>query len=431
MIKQGLFVIAAYYALSFPSFAKQIDDQYIILFNESEVVDTDSAIARINASGKSQIRITKKLNKVFKGAVARLNNKELARLQKLPFVSLIEPDGIAKPAAVSSWGLDRIDQRNLPLNGTYNIGNNGNGVNVYVVDSGLNASHIEFTGRVGTVTSVSGLDGSDCIGHGTHVAGTIGGNTVGVAPGVTINSVQINYECVNGYASFSDQLAAMDWIVANALPNSVVNLSYTIGSESVRLAIDEVIRDGHVFVNASGNDGVDACSLPTVQQFPPATLSIGNTQSNDSKRSSSNYGSCVDIFAPGTSIFSAYKGSSGTYATATGTSMASPHVAGVAAIYRSLYPNDTPYDVMAAVVNSASNGKLSGIGSGSPNKLLYSPATRANARWVLHSAYWSGSSSYTSKYLPPSTCTPGQSFITATNISPYASFKEFFSCESR
>ena len=275
--------------------------------------------------------------------------------------------------ATSLWGLDRIDQRALPLNGTVSRATTGSGVTAYVIDTGVLSTHTEFGGRVvGGYSSVSDGNGTeDCNGHGTHVAGTIGGSNYGVAPSVAIVPVRV-LDC-NGSGSTSAVIAGIDWVVAHHIAGTpaVANMSLGGGrSSALDIAVQNGVRDGVVFVVAAGNSNANACQTSPAGE--PLAVTVGSTTSADARSSFSNYGSCLDVFAPGSSILSAWFTSTTATNTISGTSMASPHVAGVAALGLGIAPDSSVQQISDWITSTATRDALANIGAGSPNLLAYS-----------------------------------------------------------
>jgi subtilisin family serine protease len=301
----------------------------------------------------------------------------LQAMEHHPLVDLVEADTIATANQVQSgatWGLDRSDQRTLPLDGTYTYGSTGQGVRAYIIDSGLRGTHLEFQGRVlpGYTAISDGRGTADCNGHGTHVAGTVGGTTWGMAKGVAIVPVRVLGCDGSGY--MSGIVAGVDWMVANAVRPAVANLSLGGGASStLDAAVARAASAGITVAAAAGNSNVDACTVSPARE--PSVLTVGATDSGDARASYSNWGTCLDLFAPGSSITSAASGSDSGAAIMSGTSMASPHVAGLAALFLQANPGATPATVAASIKSAATTGIVGNAGSGSPNALMHATLT--------------------------------------------------------
>lgn len=261
----------------------------------------------------------------------------------------IEPDArvwTLETQTGATWGLDRVDQRVLPLNQEYSYSRVGTGVHVYIIDTGIRLTHQEFGGRASFGFDALGGTGADCNGHGTHVAGTVGGATFGIAKNVSLVAVRV-LDC-KGSGTISGVIAGLDWVVANRVLPAVANLSLGAGaSASLDEAVSKMINSGVATAVAAGNSGRDACKYSPSRVTEAMT--IGAIGSTDTKASWSNYGKCVDWFAPGVSITSAWNTTDTTSSTISGTSMATPHTAGAAALYLEQNPTATPTAVREAL----------------------------------------------------------------------------------
>lgn len=310
----------------------------------------------------------------LRGFVVQANEHALARLLADPSVEYIEQDAVVTLGATqmgATWGLDRVDQRTRSLNGTYDYNNTASNVHAYVIDTGVLTSHSDFAGRIGNgYTAYSdGRGVVDCNGHGTHVAGTVGGSVYGLAKGVTLHPVRV-LDC-SGSGSWSSIIAGIDWVRANHIRPAVANMSIQGSiSSSVDTAANNLINAGVTLVVAAGNYGADACNTSPARVSNAIT--VGSTNSIDARSSFSNTGSCVDLFAPGEGITSAWWTGTTAVNTISGTSMASPHVAGAAALYLSNNPTATPATVTGAILNNSTANVIANAGLGSPNRLLYS-----------------------------------------------------------
>jgi subtilisin family serine protease len=357
--------------------AKKIENNYIVVLDDSVIGERgEYSIADYMAEDMAR-NYRGKLKHVYKHAIngfsVEMSEADAEAMAQDYRVLFVEEDGVVTTDATQTnppWGLDRIDQRNRPLSATYTYNWTGSGVRVYVIDTGILTSHTQFGGRASNVYDVNGGNGQDCNGHGTHVAGTVGGSTYGVAKGVMLRGVKV-FQCSNT-TSTSNIIAGVNYVTANRILPAVANMS--VGgpaSSSMDTAVNNLINSGVTVAVAAGNSyGANACS------YSPArvanAITVGSTTSTDARSSFSNIGTCLDLFAPGSSILSAWYTSTTATATLNGTSMASPHVAGVAALYKQANPSASPTTIRNAIVNNATTGVVTNAGTGSPNRLLYS-----------------------------------------------------------
>jgi subtilisin family serine protease len=355
--------------------AQEIEGQYIVVLKEGATgVSADRAMGKVRVRG-GQVQHT--YTSALKGFSAKLDARALAAVKADPAVDYVEQDRVVTLDATQNnppWGLDRIDQRTLPLSSTYTYDFTGAGVTAYIIDTGIRFSHSQFGGRA--VTGYDAIDGGsadDCNGHGTHVAGTVGGSTYGVAKGVRLVGVRV-LNC-SGSGSNSGVIAGIDWVRTNHTPEqpAVANMSLGGGASSaVDTAVRNAIADGVTFAVAAGNSNANACNSSPARTAE--ALTVGATTQSDARSSFSNYGTCLDVFAPGSGVTSAWHTSDSAANTISGTSMAAPHVAGVAALVTQEIAGASPATVMSTITSRATTGAVSNPGSGSPNRLLYSLA---------------------------------------------------------
>ncbi|MGW0787890.1 S8 family peptidase [Streptomyces sp. NPDC002911] len=319
-------------------------------------------------------------SKVLHGFAASLTPAQLEQVRGAAGVQAVEENSEASVppspvrtaagnrAVAGSWGQDRVDQRNLPLDGTYDVDGTGQGVTAYILDTGIERAHSELGGRVGAGYDAigDGRDGEDCNGHGTHVAGTVAGATYGVAPAASLVPVRV-LNC-EGSGTWAGVIAGLDWIAQNAEQPAVVNASLGgPASSAVDEAFDALAAQGTLPVVAAGNENQDACEVSPARAL--GVLAVGADDDQDRQAAFSNWGTCVWLYAPGVDIVSANLGGGST--TLSGTSMASPHVAGAAALYKERNPQAAPQEVSDWLAAEATPGVLTGLGPGSPDRLLY------------------------------------------------------------
>ncbi|CRK56676.1 Alkaline serine exoprotease A precursor [Alloactinosynnema sp. L-07] len=359
-----------------PPGAVVIPGSYVVTLHTNPIARRPAGTAAADLSKRHGGSVKRVYSAALNGYAARMTAAEAANLSRDPLVARVEPDTVVTAdEAAAPWNLDRIDQRALPLSTTYDHPSVAAGVNVYVVDTGVRISHEEFGGRARNAWDFYENDAiaQDCNGHGTHVAGTVGGTTWGPAKGATLHAVRV-LDC-DGNGSNSDIIAAIDWLTANAVKPSVVNMSLSSVADSTKdTAVRNSTAAGLVYTVTAGNLGASACDRSPARVSEAIT--VANSTRTDARYTGngpSSYGTCVDLFAPGTEIVSAAHGNDTATTTKTGTSMAAPLVAGAAALYLAAHPSATPREVHDAMVGCATTGVISNPGTGSPNRLLFVP----------------------------------------------------------
>ncbi|WP_256103528.1 S8 family peptidase [Streptomyces sp. ODS05-4] len=361
--------------------AGAIEGSYIVTFKDSvaraEIPASAKALAKRHAGS---VRYT--YTAALRGFAVNMTEEQARKLAADPSVARVEADAAAYAVDTQtnppSWGLDRIDQRSLPVDKAYTYPTTASNVTAYIVDSGVRLSHRDFGGR-----AVSGYDfidndsnASDCHGHGTHVAGTVGGSAHGVAKGVKLVGVRVlNCQGSSG-SSWAPVLAGIDWVTKNGAKPAVANMSIGGGkTQSVNDAVNASIASGVTWVVAAGNNNADSCSYSP--SSTPAAITVGSTSANDARSTGwtngqgSNYGSCLDIFAPGNAIVSTSNSGDTATQSMSGTSMAAPHVAGAAALILAANPTFSPAQVREKLVADATPDKVTDARAGSPNRLLF------------------------------------------------------------
>jgi hypothetical protein len=356
-----------------------IKDSYIVVLRAGNAEARGVSTAASSLTKRYGGTVRHSYTHSVRGFSTKLSSAAARRLAADPSVAYVEQDRtltINTTQTNPPWGVDRIDQRSLPLSRTFAYPGTTANVTAYILDTGLRTTHTDFNGRARSGRDFVDNDAvaNDCNGHGTHVAGTVGGRRYGVAKQAKLVGVRV-LNCA-GSGSYSGIIAGVDWVTANAVKPAVANMS--LGGSAVQSlddAVNRSIASGVTYALAAGNDGGNACLKSPART--PAAITVGATDSADRKASFSNIGTCLDLFAPGVNIVSTAYASDTATATLSGTSMAAPHAAGAAAIVLAAAPTATPAQVRAALVAGATPNKVSNAGTGSPNRLLFTGVTVA------------------------------------------------------
>ncbi|GAB2516645.1 S8 family serine peptidase [Microbulbifer agarilyticus] len=378
--------------------ANAIPDQYIVVLKDEARLSAMSTAQFVTAetsrlASTAGVSVLHEYDSAILGFAISASEDQVQRLAEDSAVDYIEQDQVFytnTSQSPATWGLDRVDQRQGNLDNTYNYDSTGRGVHAYIIDTGILGGHSEFSGRMGNgFAGVSdGRGTEDCNGHGTHVAGTVGGSTWGVAKEVTLHSVRV-FGC-SGETSSSIIIDAINWVSSNHIKPAVANMSLGGGGSS---AIDSAVRGavnrGVTVVVAAGNDNANACSYSPARES--SAITVASSTSSDGRSSFSNWGSCVDLFAPGSDITSAWWTGTSATNTISGTSMASPHGAGMAALLLEEDPGAAPAVIESRMVSLATAGAISGT-NGSPNRLLFTEPSNGGGSSSSSGGSSSGSS---------------------------------------
>ena len=355
-----------------------VANQYIVVLDD-EFVGRAASAPEVEAEAQflSSLyggEIRRVYANALRGYSVSMTPQQAEALSRNERVRFVEEDSVVTASATQTgagWNLDRVDQRALPLNTTFDYTQTGAGAHVYVIDSGIRVTHQDFGGRASVAMDYvgDGQNGNDCLGHGTHVAGTAVGATYGVAKNASVHALRV-LNCT-GQGQISNIAAAIDWVAANRINPAVANISITAAGSSptMETAVTNAVASGVVFTVSAGNSAWNACDYSPART--PTAITVGATMEDDVRAAFSNFGACVDVFAPGWNVPSAGIATDSAVRNMNGTSMAAPLVAGVAAVYRAANPSANPSAVTNAILGATTNGVVTNIDGTSPNKLLY------------------------------------------------------------
>jgi subtilisin family serine protease len=357
-----------------------VPGRYIVVLNSAATLSKYESAANVEAvsyelAGEYNASVDKVYDSAINGFAAAMDESSAMNMSVDSRVAWVEEDAIAYAQAVQSgatWGLDRLDQRALPLSSSFQYSTTGSGVHAYIIDSGIRVTHQDFGGRASVAADFigDGQNGNDCNGHGTHVAGTIGGTTYGVAKGVSLHAVRV-LQC-DGNGLISQMISGINWVTSNRINPAVANISISLTgiSPSLDTAVSNSVNSGVTYTIAAGNFSGDACNYSP--ERVPNAITVGSIASNDARPGYSNQGPCLDIYAPGNGVYSLSNADDVSTRMMNGTSMAAPHVAGVAALYLESNPSATPAMVTQQILNGATVGAVWNVDGVSANRLLYS-----------------------------------------------------------
>jgi subtilisin family serine protease len=352
-----------------------IDGSYIVALKDSATMRERGITTSARAiSDRHHGRLGHVFQRALRGFSVTMSEQNAKRLAADPDVAYVEQNQVMRALDTQvnppSWGLDRVDQRNLPLSGSYTFTTTASNVTAYIIDTGILTTHTTFGGRARSGIDTVDGDGNatDCNGHGTHVAGTVGGSAYGIAKGVNLVAVRV-LNCA-GSGTTAGVIDGVEWVTANAVKPAVANMSLGGGaSTALDNAVSASVASGVTYAVAAGNENTNACNSSPARVA--SAITVGATTTTDARASFSNFGTCLDIFAPGQGITSSWSSSTTATNTISGTSMATPHVTGAAALILAASPTSTPAQVTSAMTGAATTGVVTSPGTGSPNRLLF------------------------------------------------------------